>query len=151
LVVALYSKNLLFDYATQYSKNHKTIAPAKTFSLTETEFNQFLKWLENKDYSYQTMSEIVIDSAIAIAKEEKYYDDAKLEFENLKKKLSHDKKQDLLKNKSEVKEVLENEIASRYYFFKGRIETAMQNDEDLKTALSVINDSAKYRNILSKK
>ena len=146
--VTLYTKNYLFDYATEYAGKHKTIAPADKFTLTDAEFNDFAKWLENKDYAYKTETEDGLDSLRKMAVREKYYDDAEREFDALKNKLSHDKKQDLLKNKEQVKEMLENEIASRYYYTRGRIAQSMQHDKELDKALSILSQPAEYEGIL---
>ena len=48
------------------------------------------------------------------------------------------KKNDLQIHKEEIKEVLENEIASRYYFEKGRFETNFKNDKELAEAVKVM-------------
>lgn len=138
VAVTLYTRNYFFDYATEYAGKHKTIPEASKFSLTEAEFNDFTKWLEKKDYSYKTETESGLDSLQAIAVKEKYYDESKKEFDALRAKLSHDKKQDLIKNKDAVKYLLENEIVSRYYYSRGRIAANMQHDKDLDKAVSLI-------------
>jgi carboxyl-terminal processing protease len=148
IAVTLYTKNYLFDYATEYARQHPTIAAADKFSLTDDEYKQFTKWLENKDYSYKTETEEQLDSVEKEAVKEKYYDAAKDEFEALKAKLSHDKKQDLFKHKEQVKEMLENEIASRYYYTRGRIAQGLQYDKEFDKALSLINAPADYDALL---
>ncbi|MES2703404.1 MAG: S41 family peptidase [Bacteroidota bacterium] len=149
VAVTLYTKNYLFDYATDYARQHGSIPPANKFTLTDAEFNQFAKWLENKDYSYKTETENSLDSLKKLAIKEKYYEDSKAEFESLKNKLSHDKKQDLMKNKDQVKHMLENEIASRYYYTRGRMAQSMLHDKELDKALALIG-SAEYQGILKK-
>jgi carboxyl-terminal processing protease len=148
VAVTLYTKNYLFDYATEYASQHKTIASADKFSLTDGEFSQFSKWLENKDYSYKTETEEALDSVRKMAMREKYYDDAKGEFDALKNKLSHDKKQDLMKHKDQVKHMLENEIASRYYYVRGRTVQALQYDKELEKALALINKPEELKAML---
>ncbi len=148
IAVTLYTKNYLFDYATQYAKDHPTIVAANKFSLTDAEFNQFAKWLENKDYSYKTETENILDSLQKTAAKENYYDGAKSEIESLRSKLSHDKKQDVLKHKEQVKEMLENEIVSRYYFTRGRIAQGLQYDKELDKALALIGKPGDYSALL---
>jgi carboxyl-terminal processing protease len=148
IAVTLYTKNYLFDYATEYAKQHPTIAAANKFSMTDAEFNQFAKWLENKDYSYKTETETGLDSLKKIALKENYYDGSKDEFESLKNKLSHDKKQDLLKHKEQVRHMLENEIASRYYYTRGRIAQGLQYDKELDKALALIAQPTEYGTLL---
>lgn len=148
IAVTLYTRNYLFDYATEYASKHPSIPVASKFSLTDDEFNQFAKWLENKDYSYETETELGLDSLKRMAIREKYYDDAKDQFESLKTRLSHDKKQDLLKHKDQVKHMLESEIASRYYFVRGRLAQGLQYDKELDKALALINAPGEYQAIL---
>jgi carboxyl-terminal processing protease len=148
LSITLYTKNYLFDYATQYARDHKTIAPAGSFALTPAEFNDFVKWLEGKDYAYKTQTEEEFDSLKANAVREKYYDAAKAEFTALQTKISHDKKQDLLKHQAEVTRLLENEIVSRYYYQKGRIEQSLKTDNDLAKAVNLLNQPTQYDALL---
>ena len=151
IAVTLYTRNYLFDYATEYARKHSTIPEAAKFTLSDQEFSDFTKWVENKDYSYKTETEDELDSLKKIAVKEKYYDDTKQEFDALKAKLSHDKKQDLLKHKDQVKEMLENEITSRYYFTRGRIAQGMQHDKELDKALELIAQPTAYAPLLKKK
>jgi len=148
LAIALYTKNYLFDYATQYVRQHSSIAPAGAFSLTDAEFSAFSKWLEGKDYSYKSETEVALDSLKSVATREKYFDAMKSEFSTLQNKIAHDKQQDLLKFKNEVKKLLENEIVSRYYFLRGRIEHSLRSDNDLAKAISLINEPGQYQALL---
>lgn len=148
LSVTLYAKNYLFDYATQYVRSHKTIAPAASFSLSSADFNDFVKWLDGKDYSYKSETEIALDSLKQIATREKNYESAKPEFTALQAKIAHDKKQDLLKHQDEVTHILEGEIVSRYYFLRGRIEQSLQSDNYLAEALKVLDQPTSYQALL---
>jgi carboxyl-terminal processing protease len=148
LAITLYIKNYFFDYATQYAKQNKTIAPASTFALADADFAAFGKWLENKDYSYKTETEIALDSFRQAATRDKSFDAVKGEYNALLTKVSHDKKQDLAKYKAEVMRILENEIISRYYYLRGRIENSMRTDEDVQKALSLLEQPAQYQALL---
>lgn len=148
IAVTLYTKNYFFDYATQYTGKHTTIPDANTFALTDAEFTDFTRWLDKKDYAYKTETEYELDSLKAKAVKEKYYDDSKAEFDALKAKLSHDKKQDLLKHKDNVKQMLENEIVSRYYFTRGRIANNLQHDTELDKAIAILRQIGEYKGLL---
>jgi carboxyl-terminal processing protease len=148
VAVTLYTKNYFFDYATEYARLHTTIAPAEKFLLTDNEYDQFTKWIENKDYSYKTETELQLDSLKKLAVKENYYDGSKQEFEALKAKLSHDKKQDLLTHKDQVRHMLENEIASRYYYTRGRIAQSLLYDKELDKALALLAAPNEYNALL---
>ena len=138
----------MFDYATKYASQHKTIQPAAGFALSKEEFNQFAKWLEDKDYSYKSETEEMLDSLRQIATREKYFDAIKADYAQLQSKVSHDKKQDLLKHQEEITRFLESEIVSRYYFLRGRIENSLRNDNDVKKAVTLIDQPTQYQALL---
>ena len=58
------------------------------------------------------------------------------------------KKNDLQLHKDEIKQVLENEIASRYYFEKGRYETNFKYDKELAQAVKIMQDKELVASIL---
>lgn len=149
--VALLTKNYFFDYATEYARKHPSIAAANEFSLTDGEFSDFVKWLNDKDYAYKTESEIELDSLKNVAVKENNFNNIKKEFDNLKAKLAHDKKEDLMKEKANVLHTLENEIISRYYFNKGRAIHQLRHDADFDKALQLLNQPAEYSQLLKPK
>ncbi len=148
LAVTLYVKNMFFEYATQYVKTHKTIAPAGSFAITDAEFADFAKWLDGKDYAYKTDAEIVLDSFKQITTRNKSFDALKAEYNALLAKASHDKKQDLQKNKKEITRLLQSEIITRYYYIRGRIENGLKDDEDFNKAISILTQPAQYQALL---
>jgi len=81
--------------------------------------------------------------------DEKYFNDVKSEFDALKAKLAHNKKDDVQKNKDEIMQVLEEEIVSRYYYQEGRIEATFDHDSDITKAVDVITRSSMYSSILN--
>lgn len=145
----LLRKQFIFDYATNYYYSHPKIAPAADFALTDEEFADFERYLDNKDYSYKTRSEDALENFKNTAKREKYYDAVSKELEQLEQKMKHDKKQDLLKNKTEIKRLLEEEITNRYYSQHGRIAKSLAWDREVTTAAALLRDPAAYKQALS--
>ena len=78
-----------------------------------------------------------------------YFEDIEEQIVQLEKKIRHNKEKDLQKFSDEIKEVLEEEICSRYYLHKGLVESSFDNDVDVKAAIDVLNDQARYKKILS--
>ena len=148
---AIVSKNYVFDYATKYRASHPSIPEAKTFTLTEDEYKDFLNYMADKTYDYTTKSEKSLDDLKHNAETEKYFESIKSEYDNLKEKIKANKKEDLAKYKPEIKDFLEEEIASRYYYQRGRLESSLRDDNELKKAIEVLNDQELYKSILSGK
>ena len=149
VAITLLRKQFIFDYATMYYYSHPKITAPATFSLSDAEFTDFDRYLENKDYSYKTRSEEALDSFKSTARKEKYYDAIADELETLEAKMKHDKKQDLLKNKTEIKRLLEEEIVNRYYLQKGRIARSLEWDNEVNTAVDILHNQAKYKQLLT--
>ncbi len=148
IAVSLYSKNLIFDYATLYVSTHETLPLPDVFSLSDQEYLSFLQFLQGKDYDYTTNSDDKLNELISTAKQEKYYDIAVTEFEALRDKLAHDKEKDLQTFKKEIKYLLEEEIVSRYYYQQGSIKASIQDDDEIKKAMEILKNPEAYAAIL---
>ncbi len=148
-IIALYQKLLIFDYATVYKRNHPSIAPAANFELTDQEYQAFLSWLGQKDFDYQTKTEQKLEELKKFAEKENYLDGLEADINSLMAKYSREEDEDLKSYEKEIRILLEEEIVSRYYYERGRIQNAIEHDDDVKEALKVLNDSPKYTNILT--
>lgn len=141
---SLVTKYLFFDYATKFRQSHPNISTARTFRLDDEAYNDFMTYLRTKDYDYITESEKKLEELKTDAEKEKYFDAIKTEYENVQKKLMHDKNEDLKTHKTEIKELLENEIVSRYYYQNGRIENGFDYDPDVILALKALHSPAVF-------
>ncbi|MBP6334600.1 MAG: S41 family peptidase [Bacteroidia bacterium] len=146
---SLLSKNLIFDFATIYFRQHPQIAGTLEFKLNEKGFESFLSYISDKDYDYVTGTEKKMEELKKNAETEKSFDAIRVEFEALKASMAHNKQSDVQKNKNEIIQLIEEEIVSRYYFQKGRIEKSLKYDEELKRAMEVLKNSAEYTGILN--
>ena len=144
----LLQKSYLFDYATRYRAEHATIATARGFKLADADYQKFVAYLQGKNISYSTDAEKALVDLGKKVKEEKHYDDVKLELEAIRKKVTVNKANDLLRFKPEIKELLEQEIVSRYYFEKGRTEAGFDDDPNIIAAVAVLNDPNRYTALL---
>jgi len=145
---ALVGKLLIFDYATLYRDKHAKIADIKSFGLSDNDYNDFVKYLADKNYNYTTSSEKLLNNLKTEAAREKQFNDIQNEYDVLKTKLIASKKNDLQQHKDEIKQVLENEIASRYYYEKGRYEANFKYDKELAQAVKTMQDKTQLASIL---
>ena len=150
IIATLASRNFVFDYATLYVSKHPTIPASSQFKLTDAEFNDFVKWLDGKDYSYKTKTEEALVKLKETAEKENYLDGIRKDYDVLEKAISHDKTQDLVKNKKEIIRLLQDEIVARYYFQRGRFQNQLADDDEVKEAISILSNSSKYQALLSK-
>jgi carboxyl-terminal processing protease len=141
---ALYSKFLIFDFATKYSVENATIASPEEFDVTDDIYNQFIAFVKANNFVYESESEEELDDLIEHAKKDKYYGLAEKEFEALKTKLAPNFDKDAAEFSEEVKELLQDEIVSRYYYQKGAIRAAISDDKGIKKAIEELNSETAY-------
>ncbi len=145
----LASRYHVFDYATQYRNLKTSIGDAKNFRLSDAEYNDFIAFLSKRDYNYDTRVEKLLNELRDEAEKENKIADLKPEFDALKAKVTHSKKNDLVLFKDEIRKVLESEIVSRYYFEKGRLEQNFKYDNELNEAQKVLSDKSVLASILN--
>jgi len=150
LTSMLFRQNIIFNYATKFHTENKEISSAKEFHLTDNQYEDFKKYVEEHDFTYSTASEEMLKKMKEVAEEEGYLETAKDEYQALLEKVTPSKTRDLEKFKNEILAVLENEIISRYYFQKGRAEQSFNTDEEVKSAISTLNNIEEYNTILKK-
>lgn len=150
ITASLVGKGLIFSYATQYYYTHPSIPPAREFHISDEDFNEFVNWLKGKDYDYETKVEKTIDDLEGYAEEEKFNGDVKAEIFDLKSKIRHNKENDLVKFRDEIKEALTDEIASRYYLNDGAVEASFNDDPQVQAAVKVLNEPNEYSKLLAR-
>jgi carboxyl-terminal processing protease len=146
---SLLIKNLIFDYSVYYKFKNPKIASVDKFVFSDADYNDFVNWVQDKDFDYTTKSEDHLNQLIESAKTEKYYDDVQGEFEILKQKLAHDKNKDLQVFKDEIKELISHEIVSKYYYETAPLIYTLHKDPEIKEALRILKDDKEYKAILT--
>ena len=150
IVYDIATSDVLLDYVNHYVQTHATIAPAGDFSLTDADYADFVKMVEESDFTYKRRTEEMMKLLERTARFEGCYEGAKPEFEALAAKMKGGVAADLElpKNKEEIKSVLESDIVARYYFRRGVVQQQLKADKDLKTALEILTDTERYESLL---
>jgi len=148
IAISLITKYLVFDYANKFKRENPTIPEPESFVISDKIYDDFVAWLQDKDYDYTTRSEKLLVDLKKTADTEKYYEELKAEFDMLESKMLHNKQADLIKFNKEIKSLLRSEIVSRYYHQKGRIRAMINEDPEVAAALEVLKDQKSYKAIL---
>jgi carboxyl-terminal processing protease len=151
IATELYVRNYIFDYATKYYWTHPDIKSPEQFSFSDKDYADFKAFLVNRNFSYKTVTEESFNELISNAKKEKYYEMHKDLFTDLGKDVAHNQDQDLTVFRSEITDLLEDEIISRYFYEKGAIEWTLKKDEQILKALEILNNKDDYSSILKGK
>lgn len=151
ITMSLIRKHLIFDFATFFHQNNPSIDDPQSFTITDAIYQNFLDFIKDKDYDYETESEKLLTQLRQATEKEKYYHNVATEFESLAKKIQHNKEVDVLTFRDQISLFLGDEIVARYYYQKGRVAYYLKYDKDVDTALAVLTSINRYKNILSGK
>lgn len=145
----LLRQNVIFDFATKYQRQHPEIPEPEQFIITDQLFDDFLAFAAEQNFSYNTQTERLLSDLKKAAKDEHYFTAIEAEYERLRLLLEQEKAQDMITFRDEIKQQLRQEIVSRYYYQRGRVIVSLDDDPDIRKALSVLSDQQIYRNILA--
>jgi len=145
------STEVMFNYVVDYISKHPTIAPAADFHLTDADFAEFKERVVKAGFTYDQLSKKQYEELVRAAKFEGYYDEARDEFEALKKKIDHhDVNRDMDLHRDEIQMMLEQDIVSAYYYQAGQVQVGLRNDKTLLEAERILNTEGEYKRILQK-
>lgn len=143
---ALVDQHIIFDYVNNFCQNKEKIDTIGVFKFTD--FTGFTEYLKKRSFQYETEAEKYLNKAkesIDSASDKTLSD----EIVKLKQKISAAKSDELQASKMQIIEEIEKEIVSRYYFQKGKVQLTLDNDPEVKEAISILKDSNRYKKILA--
>ena len=147
ILSGLMNHYVVFNWASIYAAKHPTIDSAATFRLSDNDYNDFVSYAVQQKFEYNTNTEELYKKLKDAAKDEKYYEGAEKEFDQLFARIEPNKNQDLMKFKKQITEYLESEIVSRYYYQDGRLKASLPQDPVTKRALQVF--SSNYSTLIT--
>lgn len=151
ITMSLLSKYMIFDFCTKWYWEHPEIPEPDNFSVSDDMYQSFITFLNDKDFTYKTQSESILERLREATKEDKYHDAIKEELEALESALASDKEGDLEKFREEISEFIRMELLPRYYYQAGMLEANMKHDQDIKAAIDIIRDKSRYETTLTVK
>ncbi|MFK8046747.1 MAG: S41 family peptidase [Crocinitomicaceae bacterium] len=149
LTSLLVVENLIFDYASKYKVEHESIAKPGEFKLSEIEYAEFKAMVLASDFDYTTASSEVLEDLKKVAENDGVYAENEALFNQLKEAYKPSRSRDLDQYKSEIIDLLEDEIIGRYYYQTGRIQQSLIEDKYILEAVKILNDKARYNSILN--
>ncbi|MGN1213583.1 MAG: S41 family peptidase [Bacteroidaceae bacterium] len=138
-----------FDYVTDYSNRHETIAPAGEFELTDDEYAEFVDKIVASGFTPEYRSLKLADQLHEMMKTEQLDEESLELFNRLKESLKPKIADVLMKNKVKLKSCLASEICARYYYQPGVVEHVIKTDKPVIAAVELLNNPARYKSLLS--
>ncbi len=145
----LMARLVIFDYASYYRRKYDKLPDPSEFEITDDIYLDFIRFVHEKGFDYTTESERRLQRMKEAAMIEGYFDHIRNEYQVLHNKLLHNKDEDLQTFRGEISGLLREEIASRYYYQRGRIKATLKDDAEIREALRLFSDQSRYRSLLS--
>ena len=149
LLYYLANDEVLIDFSTEYTRQHAQIVSVEQFTISDSLYEAFKKYVEASDFTYDRQSSKALKALKEIAEFEGYLKDASAEFAALEQKFNHNIERDFENFKSEICNLLADEIVTRYYYQKGAIAQALKSDSLLFRAPDLLSDHTAYTAILT--
>lgn len=137
-VISLIYSGILSDFAIEYYSEHESVPSPSELTLTDEDYEDFIKFASGKEFDSRTESEIEMENVLKAFRREGLGDDiegADEAIEALKDRLSLSKEEFLRANRDIIRHLLEDEIAIKYYFQRGGTESALRWDTQLQEAV----------------
>jgi carboxyl-terminal processing protease len=145
----LYIQNMVFDFATDYYWSHNQPASLDSIKLTDDDLDRFRTFLTGRKFAYKTDSESVLDELTKVATEEGLYDENRETIEKLKSGLGHALDREMALYRTDVTELIESELAGRYFYDWGMVQYSVRRDNQIKEAVRLAGDRARYASLLT--
>ncbi len=150
-LATLVTRYHIFDFANAYRRQHASIGPIDSFAVTDALYDEFLQFMRERDYTYQTGSEMLLEEMKDRLSADSCMDSeaVRTAYAQLKQAVAATKEGDLRREKQAISETLLEEIVSRYYYQKGRAQAELRQDEWVETAIDLLLNRAEYQRILT--
>ncbi len=141
LTFNLVRDNWTYDFANRYANTHPSIPDPWEFEITDEIYEDFKRSIDPEKLNYDKVCEELVKELAKTAEEEGYMNDStKAALDALTPLLTHNLNHDLDTKRKEIADYLGAEIASRYYFDKGKIIQDLKTDPALKKAEEILSD-----------
>lgn len=148
ITTALLKDNAIFNYATNYYYNNQ-LENWSGFSFNDSDFKDFIGYLNKQGFSYQTETEKAFEAAYNKAKDDQIQQEIQSAYSSLIDEIDQVKQRELQDKKAEIMSLLSDEILKRYFYREGLYEYQVINNPEILEALAVLNDTNRYNRILN--
>lgn len=146
----LANQYIISDWVTDWVSNHKKVESLDTFSITDTDYDNFKEFVKaKKDFKYDVLSEKRLKTLKEVMDFEGYSNTASDEYKALEAKLVPNLDRDLDNFQDVIKKMINTEIAKRYFYQKGEYIEELKTDKEVKKAIELLKNQDEYKKIFT--
>lgn len=147
--LTLYAMGYMEDWADGYMRrNHDREIDVRRFSITDEDYSDFCRFIEAKDVPYESETRRQLKALERAADDDRYDERLAAVLKELDELVKDDKMSNMETYRPEIIEALNAQIVLRYAYSEGVQEYAAVRDSSVLRAVELLQDTAKYRQIL---
>jgi carboxyl-terminal processing protease len=147
ITTALLKDDAIFDYATEYHYANE-MTDWKNFTITDADFKNFIGFLKNNNFQYETETEKEFAEALRRAEDDDLNGSIESSYKQLMKAIDDAKDKALVSKKAEIMSLLSDEILKRYFYRDGLYNYQVENNAEILEAVSILHNEKRYKKIL---
>jgi carboxyl-terminal processing protease len=140
-----------FDYANEFRRKHASIDPIETFVLTDDIYQDFLRFVKARGFSYEKQSQKKLAELRQTIEDEALTGRVGSLLDSLETRLSNTLDEDFVTYRQEIELYLSTEIVNRYYYQRGELRQSLKYDPCLKKAIDLVENEDAYLTLLNRK
>lgn len=147
--VLLYNLGFIEDYLDGWMRKHPNMqVDNKTFSISDADYEAFVKFMEDKDVPYQSQTRDALERLKKMAKEERYDEAFAEDLKQIESKLKDQKMDNLRNYRAEITDLINSDVVLRHNYFEGVVEYNLRSDSTVWKAVELLRDGERYNKIL---
>jgi carboxyl-terminal processing protease len=146
----LYNLGYIEEFLDGYMRrNPNQQIDNKTFSITDQDYEDFVKYMEDKSVPYESRTRLALDMLKKTSEEERYDEAFKEDLLLLEKKLKDQKADNLRRYRQEITDMLNGDIVLRHSYAEGLIEHNLVSDSLVIKAVELLRNGEEHSRILA--
>lgn len=146
----LLAKLTFFDFAVHYTSTHPHLS--KDFEVDDKILNEFMQFVKDKNFSYQTSSELELDKLKEAIKGEGRSEAVNQKIRELGKLIESEKESDYRKSEAYIKSEIKENILTKLYGQNAKYEEVWLKDQpQIIKAIQILSHPEEYKTLLSAK
>ena len=148
--LTLYAMGYMEDWADEYMrKHHDEVIDVRTFRLTDEDYADFCRFVEERDVPYESETRRALASLEKAAENDRYDESLKEAIATLKGLIKDDKMSNMQTYREEIEEAITADVILRFAYSEGVMEHSAVNDAMVEQAVELLLNSEEYTRILS--
>lgn len=147
--VMLYNLGYIEDYLDEWMRKHPNMTiDNKTFSISDEDYEAFVKFMADKDVPYQSQTRDALEQLKKRAKDERYDDAFAEDLKQIESKLKDQKADNLRHYRREITDLINSDVVLRHNYYEGVVEYNLRSDSTVRKAVELLRDGERYNKIL---